>query len=364
MFETDFENLLSAYADAVSDRGRFSALVKDYFPGQPMQIHLILSAYDLGIVGDIQTAVRINNTFAYRFVKRLVDEYGISRANADWAVSLWCVCYGQHILGKPCEIKMSAKGGSHAPSIQEEKPGVLTYGDLFRYVRCPGGNGLAVSGFTGDSKKTIIFQNSSGGKPVLEVLDGAFSESEIEEAIFTEGFTRIGSRAFYGCGRLSQVIFPASMKELGDYAFAGCGNLSLAALPPLLEKIGDYSLSGTRLKSIVIPKTLYWIGVGAFSGCTDIKKIEVPENITELPDQVFSGCTGLTKVTLHGQLTKIGAHAFDGCSDLEEIDIPDSVTQIGEDAFIRTHDKFILMCSSGSYAESYARKYQVKYQLI
>ncbi|MCD7956575.1 MAG: leucine-rich repeat domain-containing protein [Lachnospiraceae bacterium] len=364
MIEKDFETLLFAYPDALSDRGRFAGLVKDYFPGQLMQINLILSAYDLGIAEDLQKTVQINNTFAYRYVKRLMDEYGISRVNADWVVSLWCVCYGQHMLKKPCDIKLASKGGSHVPAIQEEKPGVVTYGDLFRYARSSIGNGLAVSGFTGESKKTIIFQNRSGGKSVVEVQSGAFSECEIEEAIFTEGFVQIGERAFSGCSRLSQVIFPISMKELGDYAFAGCCSLSMAALPPALEKIGAYSLSHTNLKNIDIPASLYWLGEGALSGCKNLTKVVIPDNITELPDKMFSDCTALTKVTLNEKMDRIGARAFDGCENLEEIYIPDSIQQIGDGAFDNMHDKFILMCSFGSYAESYARKNKLKYELI
>ncbi len=362
MFETEFERLLNQYRDAIAIRSRFSGLVKDFFPGQQMQINLILAAYDLGLSQELETVRTINNAFAYRFVKRLVEEYGISRSNADWVVSVWCVCYGQHILGKPCEIKISTGKKGAAPVIAEEKPGVIQYGELFQYESL--GNGLAVTGFTGSNDKTIIFQNTSRNIPVVEIKAEAFSESNVEEAIMTEGFRRIGAKAFLGCAKLKQIIFPISLRELGDYALAGCVSLKTTSLPMMLEQIGNYAFSGTGLKTISIPKTVYWIGEGVFSECKNLDNIEIGENINSIPAKMFQGCENLKKIRLHEQLSGIGDFAFADCVNLATIYIPDSVTAIGENSFEGVNEKFILTCSFGSYAESYARKKKIKYQLV
>ena len=100
MFEEDFESMLKKYGDAVNDKKRFTGLIKDYFPEQVKTINLMLMAYDVGIAGQIQTAAKLNNAFAFRFVKQLTEDYGLSRVNADWVVSVWCVCYGKNVLGK------------------------------------------------------------------------------------------------------------------------------------------------------------------------------------------------------------------------------------------------------------------------
>jgi len=364
MFETEFERLLNSYRDAVGIRSRFSGLVKDFFPGQQMQVNLILAAYDLGLAQELENVRAINNAFAYRFVKRLVEEYGISRANADWVVSVWCVCYGQHILKKPCDIKISSGKKGAAPVIAEEKSGTTQYGELFQYERSSLGNGLAVTGFSGTNNKTIIFQNTNKNTPVIEIKAGAFSESAIEEAIMTEGFRRIGEKAFLGCSNLRQIIFPMSLRELGDFSLAGCVGLKTLSLPAMLEQIGAYALSGTGLKTIQIPKTVYWIGDGAFSDCKNLDTIEIRENINAIPAKMFQGCVNLKRIKLHEQLSGIGDCAFADCSNLETIYIPDSVTAIGENAFEGVNEKFILMCSFGSYAESYARKKKLKYQFV
>lgn len=364
MFEMEFERLLNQYRDAIGIRSRFSGLVKDFFPGQQMQINLVLAAYDLGLSHELETVRAINNAFAYRFVKRLVEEYGISRANADWVVSVWCVCYGQHILGKPCEIKISSEKKGVAPVIREEKTGTTQYGELFQYEQSVLGNGLAVSGFTGINNKTIIFQNMSKNLPVVEIKAGAFSESTIEEAIMTEGFRKIGEKAFLGCVNLKQVIFPMSLHEIGDFALAGCVSLKTTSLPMMLEQIGNYVFSGTGLKTISIPKTVYWIGEGAFSDCKSLDHVEIRENINSIPAKMFQGCENLKDIKLHEQLSGIGDFCFANCMNLASVYVPDSVTSIGENAFQGVNEKFILECSFGSYAERYARKKKIKYQLV
>lgn len=119
MFEDDFSKMLRDYPEAVADTKVFAGLMKDLFPGQQMQINLINTTYALGIAGEIADAAHINNAFAFRFVKRLVDEYGVSRLNADWAVSVWCVCYGQRLLHKPCDIQISRAKSGAPPAIRE-----------------------------------------------------------------------------------------------------------------------------------------------------------------------------------------------------------------------------------------------------
>ena len=90
----------------------------------------------------------------------------------------------------------------------------------------------------------------------------------------------------------------------------------------------------------------------------------LPENITEISKGMFEGCTSLKKFSLHEKLERIGDRAFCGCSSLDFIIIPDSVTFIGENAFNGTDKQFIIQCSFGSYAEEYARKNKIKYQLV
>ena len=182
--------MLRQYENSINNKRQFTALVKDIFPEEAKNINLILMAYNMGIAQDIQKANLLNNTFAFRYVKQLMDDYGISRVNADWIVSVWCSCYGNKVLGKACDISVQKQGGG--PAIKDNKSSSgKSYGDLFVYEKSRRGNGLAVTGFRGDKNQTIIFQNRSGNENVIEIADNSFSKSSIEEAILTEGFKYI-----------------------------------------------------------------------------------------------------------------------------------------------------------------------------
>ncbi|MCD8119286.1 MAG: hypothetical protein LUE29_07400 [Lachnospiraceae bacterium] len=106
-FETKFLDMLQKYPDTLTDSQRFTGLLKDYFPQSPMQAHLIETLYKMDIVKALQDAKEIRDVFTMRFIKRLVNDFGTKEAYAKWAVSVWCVCYGEKVLGKPCMVTLS-----------------------------------------------------------------------------------------------------------------------------------------------------------------------------------------------------------------------------------------------------------------
>lgn len=355
--------MLETYQASLNDRKKFTALVKDLFPDQAKNVNLLLMAYNMGIAQDIQSASHINNAFAFRYVKQLMDDFGMSRVNADWIVSVWCFCYGRKILGKVCDISVQKQGSG--PAIQGETSfSGKSYGDLFTYERSHRGNGLAVTGFRGDKNKTIIFQNRSGNTPVVEISDNSFSNSPTEEAILTEGIIYIGKNAFSGCEKLHQVVLPISVEEIEDSAFKNCSNLRSVSLPMTLKTIGSDAFKGTGLKTINIPKSVLWLGDGIVSDCQLLDSVNLSDNIVKIPDRMFENCMNMKKVELHEKLEEIGERAFYGCSSMNFLIIPDSVKKIGPDAFANMDKQFIIQCSFGSYAEEYARKYKIKYQLV
>ena len=366
MFENEFEKMLNQYRESIDDKKKFTGLIKDFFhnPEDVKAVNLILIAYELGIVEDLNKASKINNTLAFRYVKQMMDDYGLSRVNADWIVAVWCVCYGERTLGKPCDIKFQEQ--SSGPAIREEQNTNTgkKYGDLFSYKPSSYAKGISVAGFSGSMRQTVIFQNYHEGKPVVDIGDNLFAEEQIEEAIITDGIAFVGEKSFFGCKKLHQAVLPTSIKEIGDSCFEGCENLKSVSLPERLERVGENAFKGSGLKTISIPKSVYWIGDGVFSECPEINNITIPANIDKLSESMFEGCTSLKKISLHNQLERIEDRAFFGCSSLDFIVIPDSVTFIGENSFTGTDKRFIVQCSFGSYAEEYCRKNKVKYQLV
>ncbi len=364
MFEDDFSKMLCDYPDAVSDKRVFIGLMKDLFPGQQMQINLLNTTYELGIAGEIAAAAHISNAFAFRFVKRLVEEYGVSRQNADWAVSVWCVCYGQRFLHKPCDIPISRAKNGASPAIKEDRSldAGKQYGDLFRYTKVIGGYG--VTGFSGQNKKTIIFSNRYNHQVVKQIMPRSFAKREVQEAVITDGIEVIGEGAFDGCTELKQVIFPNTLKEIGNCAFHACPKLVTAMLPQGVEQLGEYAFAGSSLKTISIPHSVYWMGAGVYAGCKRLNHVALPDNITSIPNKMFSGCGSLSEIRLPETVDSIGGGAFENCTSLQSVAIPESVRSIGENAFSGTHPKFTLLCHRLSEAEKYARSHNLAFQII
>jgi hypothetical protein len=283
--------------------------------------------------------------------------------NADWTVSVWCVCYGKNILGKPCEIKISEAKSGKAPAIREEKRGTKQYQDLFRFRKNPSSTEYDVIGFIGDNRRTLILPNRHQNQSVTAIAESAFSECDVQEAVMTEGIKVIGARAFIGCSQLKQIIFSEDLIDIGDSAFSGCTSLTTAMLPAKLQRIGMYAFASTALKSPIIPASVHVLSEGVYSHCTNITDVMIPEGIILLQDKLFFGCTTLKNVTLHNKLEGIGSMAFARCTKLLAIMIPDSVVHIGENAFSDLSEKFLLICSKGSCAEKYARANKLNFQL-
>lgn len=146
------------------------------------------------------------------------------------------------------------------PAQGEQTLSGKSYGDLFEYTKSGYGNGLAVTGFRGEKNQTIIFQNRFGNKPVIEIAAGSFESTQIEEAILTEGINRISEKAFANCNKLHQVVLPMSVEEIADNAFENCYHLKSISLPAMLKTIGIAAFKGTGLRTIDLPKSVYWIG--------------------------------------------------------------------------------------------------------
>ena len=121
---------------------------------------------------------------------------------------------------------------------------------------------------------------------------------------------------------------------------------------------------GTALKKIRIPKTVYWLGEGAYADCKCLSGIEIPDTIVSVSDKLFKGCEALTDIKLPESIDSIGEGAFEGCVALQNLVIPQAVKTIGENAFQNVSPKFTLLCKRLSVAERYARSHDIRFQII
>ena len=146
-----------------------------------------------------------------------------------------------------------------------------------------------------------------------------------------------------GCSRLTSIPIPNSIWYIGSSAFKGCSSLTGIKIPNSVTKIGLFVFdSCSSLVSIAIqPGGRY----DSRNNCNAIiekyknklvqgcKNTIIPTSVTSIGEYAFHDCIGLTKIKIPSSITKIYKGAFEGCSNLASIEIPFSVTDISYSAF-------------------------------
>jgi len=217
--------------------------------------------------------------------------------------------------------------------------------------------------------------------------------AQITAVILPDGLTSIGSYAFSGCDRLSEIAIPDGVTNISDYAFFRCTGLTELTIPDSVTTIGIEALCGceglreitvlannmayssvdgvlfnndqtvlivypngkngtsyiipdgvtnisdyaffrcTGLTELTIPDSVTTIGIEAFCGCEGLTTLEIPDSVTSIDTAAFCDCRGLTNIKISNGLTVINCGVFDSCTNLPSITIPGSVTTVGNSAF-------------------------------
>lgn len=184
--------------------------------------------------------------------------------------------------------------------------------------------------FENCSSLVDILIEEGGEKTIGEY---AFSEcSSLVSITIPNCVTEIGECAFSDCTNLSSAYFRNGSRpvEIGWAAFMGCTNLETVVLSNTVTKITDGAFSNTKLKSIVIPDSVTYIGSQAFLECTSLSAVYLGTGLTHIGDQAFYNTTALKNIVIPESVTYIGFNAFGG-SGLESITMPNNWDEPYED---------------------------------
>lgn len=220
--------------------------------------------------------------------------------------------------------------------------------------------GVAITGYTGTAT-AIVIPDTLDGKNVVEIRNGAFSQSEVVGVKLPNTLTTVTEKAFFYCTTLVEVYFSDSVQQIAGHAFEGCIALSSVHLNAGLQSIGESAFANCQsLNQIELNNGLVNIGNVAFC-MSSVKNIKIPGTVHSIGVDAFASCEGLEKVEIESGVQTISKTAFQACFALKEAIIPASVTEIGLRAFDQC-ENLTIYAPAGSAAEAYATEDDIPFQ--
>lgn len=218
--------------------------------------------------------------------------------------------------GNESDSLSSAKESSSLSSLEEAKGNIS-------FVLNEDGQSYSVTGdinylVTGE----IIVPSTYNGLPVTRVKEKAFSHSHMSSIRLPDTIIEIGEYAFGDCYGLREVSFGNGLTIIGDYAFAYSPGIEKISIPDSTITIGKGAfLECSYTKFLSFGKNLEHIGDNAFRGCTGISNaLILPEGLTHIGECAFNS-TSITMAYIPKSVDYIGYGAFTNNSLFEHIGV-------------------------------------------
>ena len=142
--------------------------------------------------------------------------------------------------------------------------------------------------------------------------------------------TSIGWKGFYGCTGLSAIEIPESVTIIGDAAFSNCRGLTALTIPVNVVAIGANVFDGITLRSLTWNARECW--TNGNMNTYYLTDVTIGNEVMVLPDN-FARSSKITSVDLPTSLKYVGVNAFSFCSNLHELTVPVNVIDVGDSAF-------------------------------
>ncbi len=149
----------------------------------------------------------------------------------------------------------------------------------------------------------------------------------------------IGGSAFDGNVSISSVIIPKSVTFLGVYAFRNCTALRTVEIQSGTVTFGNYygsydTFAGcTSLQSVKLAKGITEIAPYMFRDCESLREIEIPNTVSVIGTNAFLNCKNLTSIAIPSSVTAIDGSAFESCKALRTVTLSEGLSRIEQEAF-------------------------------
>lgn len=151
--------------------------------------------------------------------------------------------------------------------------------------------------------------------------------------IIPEGVETLGDRCFISCNLLTEIRLPSTLKTIGTKegrgAFYFCCSLKSITIPEGVERIEPLTFRDcVDLTNVTLPNSVKFIGLYAFSENWSLSSFDWQEcKIDSIEEQAFYNCPNW-KVTLPKSIRYIGAGAFLKCDIPQELIFPADLEEI------------------------------------
>ncbi len=211
--------------------------------------------------------------------------------------------------------------------------------------------------------------------------NGAFQFTGLTSITIPASVEQIDAWAFQQCPNLKEVIIQSSshLTSIGGYAFSNCSALTSIIIPNSVTKIGERAFWGCGLTSVTIPASVKEIGFVAFKNCTQLKDLQfadrtdainigtyafenialeevvIPDWMINIPEGMFYNNPKLETIYLHEGINSIGYRPFGACPLKYIISMSQTPPALAEGAFegYDEDDKVIVYVPSQDAKEAY-----------
>ncbi len=185
------------------------------------------------------------------------------------------------------------------------------------------------------SENDVLF-NKEKTQLILYATENAKKDYTVPDTVI-----EIAPRSFIYCKNLENINFGKNVKLIGNEAFRCCEGIKAVTIPDSVEKIDDYAFSQTySLESVIIGNGVKHIGEYAFSNgggsSSSITTLVIGESVEYIGESAFNGAR-FHSLNIPDSVKVIGDWAFERCFFLDKVIIGSGVEYIGDCAFNGTN---------------------------
>ena len=219
----------------------------------------------------------------------------------------------------------------------------------------------------------------------IKVDSGNDKYSSNDGVLFNKAQTSLHQ---FPCGKNSDgYIIPNTVTSIGTNAFRGCHKLTNVTISTKITNIWSFAFMDTGLKTVTIPLSVTFIGNSPFADCVNLTSIKVSPNNNNftsidgvlfdkknttliqypagkngdhysIPDSVrkinylsFGSCN-LKSITIPKSVKSIESYAFNGCQNLESVTYLGTSNPLNGTNFFYNCDSFEFICIPKDYTNT------------